>query len=252
MRKIAIAFGVALAAPMPAQAKTLYILQPRPSGSQQELWLNGKHAVQDVGAEADVAVTQEHDALPGNPSAFRVYVMNKSATAFNFGPESVVVELSDGTRIGMLTSESLKQRVERDTKRRLFFAGLGGALQAGSANGYTTGDFDYSGQMGGVHTSGSGTFSYNDPVAAQREQEAVRAQTDANFRAFREQRESAMQTLGGLIQTSTVLPGKIFGGIVAYDPPTTLKRARGPQTVTIVVTAGATVHRIAATIEGAD
>jgi hypothetical protein len=249
MRKFVTVLLLGLAAPMPVVAKTQYILQPRPTGGQQELWRDGKHGVQDTGAVTSVVVTQEHDALPGNPSAFRIFVINNSSAAFNFGPENVAVELADGTRVGMLTVASLRQRVERDTKRRQFFAGLGGALQAGSANGYTTGDFDYSGQVGGAHTSGSGTFSYNDPVAAQREQQAVQAQTDANFRALRERQAGAMQALGGLIQTTTVAPGKIFGGIVAYDPPVALKRAKGPQTATIVVTAGSAVHRIVATIE---
>jgi hypothetical protein len=251
MLKIAITYGLLLAAPIPAQANTPYVLQPRPIGGQQELWRDGKHGVQDTGAETSVVVTQEHDSLPGNPSAFRIFVINNSRAAFNFGPENVAVEMPDGTRIAMLTSDSLRQRVERDTKRRSFFAGLGGALQAGSANGYTTGDFDYRGHIGGERTSGSGTFSYFDPVAAQREQQAVRAQTDANLRDLRERRAGAMQALGGLIQTTTVAPGKIVGGIVAFAP-TALKRAKGSQSVTIVVTAGTALHRIAATIEGAN
>lgn len=249
MRKIAITLGLTLVVAMPAQAKTRYILQPQPNGEQQELWQDGKHGVQDDGAETSVVVTQEDDSLPGNPSAFRVFVINNSRTPFNFGPENVVVEMPDGTRTAMLAPDSLRQRVERDTKRRQLFAGLGGALQAGSANGYTMGNFNYSGQIGGAHTSGFGTFSYYDPVAAQREQQAVRAQTEANLRNLRDRRSSLMQVLGGLIQTSTVLPGKVFGGIVAYDPPSALKRTRGPQPATIVVTAGTAVHRIAATIE---
>lgn len=248
MRKLAITLAVGLAAPVPVQAKTQYILQPQPIGEQQELWRNGKHGVQDTGSETSIVITQEHDTLPGNPSTFRIFVINHSGTPFNFGPENIAVELPDGTRFGMLTFASLRQHVERNTKRRQFFAGLGGALQAGSANGYTTGNFDYGGQVGGIHTSGSGTFSYNDPVVAQREQQAVQVQTEANLRELRERQAGAVKALGGLIQTSTVPPGKIFGGIVAYDPPA-FKRTRGQQTATIVVSAGAAVHRIAATLE---
>lgn len=53
----------------------------------------------------------------------------------------------------------------------------------------------------GPSAVGSGTFSYNDLGAGRRAQQAVQAQTDANFRALHERHAGAMQALGGLIQT---------------------------------------------------
>lgn len=245
MKMIVLAIAVCLSTASQVEAKTSYQIQLQPSDGQTANWQDGVQYVDDTKLASIVRVVSIQDALPDKQSTFRVFVLNNSDKPITFGPENIAIEYGDGERVAMATHEELEGKLRRDIKRREALAVLGGAFSAQGANGYTTGSFSGTTSYGG-HVSG--TYSGYDSALARQQQQAAQEQSAAVNRAIQTRQLSGTQALDGMIQRSTVEPGVSFGGIVAYDAPSSFKRLTKSGLVVIVVNVAGEEHRIAAKV----
>lgn len=236
-----------------AQAGDGYIIDAKPSEQQVVKWVEGFATIQSTQPQARVVFSNRQLELPGKPSTFAIVVFNATNEQLTFGPENVAVELENGTRVAMLDPTVLDAKLRRDIKRRKALAALGGALSAGSANGYTSGTFSYSGTNAyGGPVSGTGTYSGYDPALAAAEQRQAREEATATNQAIQARKDAGEETLNWLIRKTSVEPGKGTGGWVAFDMPS-LKLKRGQSVpVRVVVTTGQEEHKFEGLLSSAD
>lgn len=229
-------------------AKTPYQLKAQANDKSAEKWLNGNQYVDNAMTHSIARIVSIRDILPDKQSTFRVYIKNNSSLPISFGPDNIRISFPDGKLISMIPYEELEGRLRRDIKRRNFFAAMGGALSAGSANGYTSGTFGYSGATStGTQFNGMGMYSGYDPALAQQQQQAAQRQNASTNAAIRAREASGAAALGGLIRKSTVGPGEGFGGIVAYEIPASIKRPTDAP-VSVIIQVGSEEHRLSATL----
>jgi hypothetical protein len=249
MKKAVFAITMSLALASQAEAKSRYQIQAQASGEQIENWQNGIQYVDNAMPDSVVRIVSVQDELPDKQSTFRVVVLNRSDEAIVFGPENVTIEYGDGEHVAMATYDELEGKLRRDIKRRQALAALGGALSAGSANGYTTGSVDYSGTTNyGTQFRGSGTYSTYDPALARQQQQEVQAQSAATNQAIQARQLTGGQALQSLVRTSSIQPGEVFGGILAYAAPKSFKRLPASSKITIVIKLGDEEHRVLALV----
>lgn len=237
--------ALSLAVSTPAMSKDRFDITVQATEAQVSQWQDGIQYVDDVQQNSTARIVGTVKDLPGKPSTFQVFILNNSSEPINFGPGDVSIEMPDGNVIEMTSFDELSGKLRRDIKRRNFIGGLGAAFSAGSANGYTHGSFDYSGTNSyGTHHSGSGTFSYYDPALAQQEQRAAQEQAEATKRAIDAREHSGNQALGQLLRRTTVQPGEVTGGLLAYEAPRDFKKLEAGEYPVVVIRAGNEVHRI--------
>lgn len=245
-RHFAIACGISLGLAHPVTAGTRFITKVQPTPNQSETWKNGAQLVDNVEANSVVRLVQDSRILPGKPSTFQIYVLNTSASPINFGPENVSIELADGRRIPITTYEEMAGQLRRDIKRRQALAAFGNALSAGSADGSTSGSFNYSGTTNGNYVSGTGTYSGHDPALARQQQQAARAQAEYTGRAIEGRRNTSMGAMAGILQMSTIEPGQVGGGVVAYATTGNFKKLVSKAPLNIIVKIADKEHRFVA------
>jgi hypothetical protein len=250
----ALVIGLALLAiGSQAQAGDGYVIDAKPSEQQVVRWVDGFATIQSTQPQTRVVFTSRQLELPGKPSTFALVVFNATDEHLTFGPENVALELENGTKVAMIDPTLLDTKLRRDIKRRKALAALGGALSAGSANGYTSGTFSYSGTNAyGGNVSGTGTYSGYDPALAAAEQRQVREQTTATNQAIQARREAGEETLNWLIRKTTVEPGKGAGGWVAFEWPSPKPKRGQPIPVRVVVTTGQEEHKFDGLLSAAD
>lgn len=249
MRIAVLTIALCLGMATNAYAKAKYRLEIRPANGQTENWQNGMQSVDDVRSGSTVRVVSSQDPLPDKQSTFRIFVLNSSDKPVIFGPENITIEYSKGKAVQMATHEELVGKLRRDIKRRQALAALGGALSAQGADGYTTGSFNYSGiTNNGGHVMGSGTYSGYDPALAHQQQLAVQQQSLAVARAINGRQLSGSQALESVVRRTTIPPGGLMGGVVAYTPPSAFKKLSNKELVTIAVTVGAEKHLVSAKV----
>jgi len=233
--------------PAQASAKDRFQLLFAIQAEQEAGWLNGAQYIEDAKPASVVRLVNVHDEMPDKQSTFRVLVLNGGETPVNIGPDDVWIEYGDGESVAMESYQELEGRFRRDIKRRETLARLGAALSAGSANGYTSGSFDYSGTtMYGTRFSGTGTYTAYDPALARQQQAQAREQADSTFRSIETRQLRGIDALNGLLRRTTIQPGQVYSSIVAFDPPRSLRRLPEGTTVTVVVKVGAEQHRMTA------
>ncbi|WP_157973146.1 hypothetical protein [Blastomonas sp. UPD001] len=230
-----------------AQAKDQYHFKFMPQDGQELTWKRGVAAVDSEGAEAIVRVIDSMDSLPDDQTTFRITVLNIGEEPVEVSSENIWVEDASGTRVSMLDYEELAGRHRRDIKRRQALALFGGAMAAGSANGYTTGSFNYNGTTAsGGHFSGFGTYTAYDPnLAAQQSQQAA-AQNQATLNAIQIRQLGGIEALNGMLRQTTLKPGEMTSGIVAFDVPRNLRKSVEKEPVSIVAKIGSAEHRFQA------
>lgn len=233
--------------PAQASAKDRFQLVFVEQADQESGWLNGSQFIDDADSASKVRLVNVHDQLPDKQSTFRVIVLNSGGEPITIGHDDVWIEYAKGERVAMESYEELQGRFRRDIKRRQALAGLGAALSAGSANGYTSGTFDYSGStMYGTQFRGTGTYTAYDPALARLQQAQAREQADATFRSIETRQLRGMDALNGLLRRTTLQPGQVHSSVVAFDPPRSLRKLPEGATITVVVKVGANHHRITA------
>lgn len=185
-------------------------------------------------------------------SGFRLIVSNASKKPFDFGPESVVMKLPDGTSVAMLTYDDLMRKERRREGWQRFAAGLAAAgrnMQANNA-GWETGTVNYSGQtygtVGGTpyaaNTMGTGTYSSYNSNAAMAAQATANQENQRDFEILRMNQAAAQANIAQVLKTTTVDPGQALGGVIEYMVPEAARSGKGPLAVTIEVRTGDDVH----------
>lgn len=230
-----------------ANAKNQYFFKFVPMDNQNLTWNRGVPSIDDPSANSIVRLVDSRDQLPDDQTTFRVTILNTGTEPFDVIPDNIWIEDTEGHRVAMLSHEELEGRHRRDIKRRQALAALGGALSAGSANGYTSGSFNYSGTTSnGTFFNGFGTYSAYDPNLALQQQQAAVARNQATFNAIQVRQLGGIEALNGMLRQTTLRPGEITSGVVAFDPPRNLRKIAGKDKVTIVVRVGTEDHRFQA------
>lgn len=227
-----------------AYAKDQYHLKFLPQEGQKLFWSKGVPSIDSAAADSIVRIVDSKDRLPDDQTTFRVTVLNIGETAINVAPENVWIEDSEGNRVMMLSFEELDGRHRRDIKRRQALAAIGGALSAGSANGYTSGSFNYNGTASnGTQFNGFGTYSAYDPNLAAQQRQAAAAQSQSTFNAIQVRQLGGVEALNGMIRQTTLESGEITSGILAFDLPREFRKKVGKEAVTIVIRIGTSDHK---------
>lgn len=230
-----------------ANAKDQYFFKFLPTDGQNLTWTRGVPSIDDPNPNSIVRLVDSRDQLPDDQTTFRVTILNTGAEPFDVIPDNIWIEDPEGHRVAMLSHEELEGRHRRDIKRRQALAALGAALSAGSANGYTSGSFNYSGTTSnGTFFNGFGTYSAYDPNLALRQQQVAAAQNQATFNAIQVRQLGGIEALNGMLRQTTLRPGEITSGVVAFDPPRNLRKIAGKDKITIIVRTGKDDHRFQA------
>ncbi|MGN6498827.1 MAG: hypothetical protein ACTHKM_01605 [Tsuneonella sp.] len=225
-----------------AYAREALAVEFLPSSDQTIDWQDGIQIITEFTDHSMVKAANVRDSLPGKQTTFRVVVASDEAIIF--GPEDIWLEYGNSQRLAAVPYDELAGRLRRDIKRRQALAALGGAMSAGSANGYTSGSVAYSGTTSnGTMYSGTGTYSGYDPALAQQQRSAANAQANATARAIQTRQLQGAQALEGMLKRTTAKPLQMVGGIVAVDPPRDLKPG---SEVTIVIRVGDQERRLKA------
>lgn len=225
-------------------AKDQFYLKLIPQDGQALTWHRGVASIDNPAQNSVVRVIDSRDHLPDNQTTFRVTILNTGANSVDVAPENIWIEYSARKRIELLSYEELEGRHRRDIKRRQVLAALGAA---GSANGDTTRSFNYNGMTSdGTLFSGFGTYSVHDPNLAMQQSQQATAQNQATFNAIQVRQLAGEEALNGLLRQTTVRPGEITSGIVAFDPPRDLRKNADSETFTIVVKIGNINHKFRA------
>jgi hypothetical protein len=230
-----------------AHAKDQYHFKFIPDDGQDLTWNRGVPSIDNAASGTIVRVIDARDKLPDDQTTFRVTILNAGDEPIEVVPGNVWIEDTEGNQIAALSHEELEGRHRRDIKRREALAVLSGALSAGSANGYTSGSFNYSGTTSnGQFFNGFGTYSAYDPNLAMQQGQAAAAQSQATFNAIQVRQLGGVEALNGMLRQNTLQPGEITSGIVAFDLPRNIRKNAGKEAVTIVVRSGSTDHRFQA------
>lgn len=240
-----IACAVSLAVfPVSLNAKDQFHFRFLPLDGQELTWNRGVPSIDSAAEGSIVRLIDAKDRLPDDQTTFRISVLNTGDAPIDIDPSNIWIEDAEGNRVAMLSHEELEGRHRRDVKRRQALAVLGGALSAGSANGYTSGTYNYSGTTSnGTYFNGFGTYSAYDPALAAQQRQAATAQSQATFNAIQVRQLAGAEALNGMLRMTTLQPGEITSGIVAFDPPKSLRKQAAAKPATIVVKIGDAEHR---------
>jgi hypothetical protein len=237
MNRIAWLAGLAASVSLVAGcASTDYTMAPTADTAGVVSYDHGVATVASDGANTVVRVSPIGFTQHGR-IRLGVAVFNKGSGPVNLGYENVSVTDATGATLHKLDYAE----IVRMAKRRAAMAEVAIAL-AGAAAAY--GDA-YAAQSTTYGNVGGTTFqatTYDPALAAE-----LSAQTGAETGAALSQVNASLgnviaQANGTILQTTTVAPGREFGGEVIVDPPQGLAEAKGPVTLTVVVLIGGDTH----------
>lgn len=253
MRNLMIGVALTIGMAAPAIAGAQYGIKVHATERQVTQWQDGTQYVDDVQPNSTARVLGAVAELPGDPSTFQVFVLNNSDTPINFGPEDVSIQMPDGEVIQMTTFDELAGKLRRDVKRRKVFGAIGNAFAARDADGQTSGTFSYSGTNSyGTRYSGSGWYSGYDPALQAQQQRAAREQAEATNNAINAREYAGNRELSQLLRRTTVQPGEVVGGLLAYDAPKGFKKLENGEYPVVLIRAGSEVHRLYISVSKVD
>lgn len=230
--------------PASLTAKDQYHFRFLPTDAQQVTWNRGVPSIDSTADGSIVRLIDAQDQLPDDQTTFRLTVLNTGEEPITVDHANVWIEDAEGVRVSMLSHEELEGRHRRDIKRRQALAAFAGAMAASSANGQTHGSFNYSGTTSnGTFFNGFGTYSAYNPALAAQQRQAATAQTQATFNAIQVRQLAGADALNGMLRATTLQPGEITSGIVAFDPSRALRKNAANKPATIVAKIGAAEHR---------
>lgn len=237
------AAAIVLSAQAAAADYVLTISAIEPQVTRME---SGTKIVDSSGPNTGVRVVQPKG--PTEPRArVAIFVYNRSGKPFNFGPENVRLRYGGGKSVRMMTYDELATEERKKHKRKAamlaLFAGLGGAAASDAGDYSGTAHVDTS-RYGSADITYSGTnnaASYAAVQDAAREARENREALDARY-------AERLAMLDAVMQTTTVDPGKVFGGIVHFSGPKDMERTKGSYPIVLEVTAGEDTHIILGTL----
>ncbi len=237
--------AISLAAfPFSLSAKDQYRFKFEQKDGQEISWNRGVPSIDSVLDGSIVRLIDAKDQLPDDQSTFRISVLNTGDIPINVDHGNVWIEDAEGNRVAMLSHEELEGRHRRDIKRRQALAVFAGAMAAQSADGYSSGTYNYSGTTtSGTYFNGFGTYTAYDPALAAQQRQAAAAQSQATFNAIQVRQLAGAEALNGMLRMTTLQPGEVTSGIVAFDPPRSLRKSAAKKPATIVVKINDAEHR---------
>lgn len=212
-----------LAAPAAAQSVFLHVA---PSERQTSRMEQGRRVIDDA---SERAVVRFIAPKPANKKrlAFALFVLNKTERGIDVGPEIVTSNLGDGTPVRILNYADLI----KEEKRRDFWQNFGQALTSSSGNESSTATYNgfVNGTIGSTpyQSSSTATLTYSDSAA----RAVALAENRQRAADLALNQAISRQGIESMLQLTTVDPGQVLGGLVAFDIP---KTARGKQPVLVV------------------
>ena len=215
---------------------TSYTLAPTADSTGVVSYDHGVATVASDGANTVVRVSPIGFTQHGR-IRLGVAVLNKGSAPVNLGYENVTVTDSTGAALHKLDYAE----IVRMAKRRAAMAEVAIVL-AGAAAAYGDAYAAQSTTYGNVGGTSFQATTYDPALAAE-----LSAQTGAETGGALAQVNASLgnviaQANGTILQTTTVAPGREFGGEVIVDPPRGLAEAKGPVTVAVVVLIGGDAH----------
>jgi len=244
--------------PVPALADN-YALSVAPTAAQTVRYDRGIASVDSVQQQSIVRIVNVAGQDKKTVS-FVIGIVNAGEQPLNFGPENVTVRPTGMTPIAVTTYEQAMEAERKRQSKEKFWAGVAafgrGLSAADAGNTYSSGTYNgnASGFVGNslVTAQSSGTYSGTQrnsgaALAAQRDAREMNAQDRANLEQRWANRAAANSNL---LQTTTVDPGVMYGGIASFPITKEIKKARGPVQVTIEVDVGGEKHTFQARLSG--
>jgi len=237
-----------------------YIMNVEPTEIQSSRFEDGIELIDNLGDNSIVRILEPRTKMP-RQGGFRVYVINNSANSFNFGPENVMIVLPEGKTVGMFSFQELLKQKEKREMWQSIAVGLSAAgrnieaSQAGTTYGTSTYTSSSSGSYGTTpytqDTTGRATYSGYNSGAAIIAQSVAQDQNNKELQQMQLFQDSQRQELMQVMKTTTIDPGKSFGGIVQYKIPSLVRSSKVPIPILIKVAAGSEVHVFRATLSKA-
>lgn len=253
-------FGLlALVIALPAVAAD-FTLKLQSDGLQKARWENGRQQIDDAGKTTMVRLVSSK-GVASKRTSFTLFALNGGADAFDLGPENILILLGDGSALRMLNYDDLT----REERRRqgwqnvaLAFTVIARSMSAANAgNSYATGTYSGStmGHVGavpfGAQTFGTATIHSYDAGAAAVAGVVAAEENRRDIHDLAQSQAASMAAIDNVMQRTTVDPGNAFGGIVFFDLPTSVRAAKDPVPITLVVQVGGEEHRFRGTIQRA-
>lgn len=222
-----------------------------PTQNQQHRMLNGVAAIESAGIVSKVRIIAPEEPVKKR-GVVQLVVFNSSGNAFDVGCENISAVLDDGSPVLIVTP----QRLVKEEKNRRMWRGIAAGLSAAgnsmnaSNAGYSHGYGSFRGTTNSAYGTSftSGTTSYSSYNNA----DAAVAQSLANMsnqQTF--DRLSMVNDVGkaGLrenFQTTTMDPGAFGGGLVTFELPDAVRKAKQPVAITFHIKSGSDDHAIRA------
>jgi len=253
-------FGLlALVIALPAVAAD-FTLKLQSDGLQKARWENGRQQIDDAGKTTMVRLVSSKGVVSKRTS-FTLFALNGGADAFDLGPENILILLGDGSALRMLNYDDLT----REERRRqgwqnvaLAFTVIARSMSAANAgNSYATGAYSGStmGHVGavpfGAQIFGTATVHSYDAGAAAAAGVVAAEENRRDIHDLAESQAANMAAIDNVMQRTTVDPGNAFGGTVFFDLPSSVRAAKDPVPITLVVQVGGEEHRFRGTIQRA-
>jgi hypothetical protein len=237
-----------------------FTLKLQPEGLQKARWENGRQQIDDVGRATMVRLMPTKGVVSKRTS-FALFALNGSGDSFDLGPENILILLDDGSAVRMLNYDDLT----REERRRqgwqnvaLAFSVIARSMAAANAgNSYATGTYSGSttGNIGavpfGAQTFGTATIHSYDAGAAAVAGAVAAEENRRDIHDLAQSQAASMAAIDNVMQTTTVDPGNAFGGIVFFDLPSSVRSAKDPVPITLIVQVGGEEHRFRGSIQRA-
>lgn len=234
MKRILISLA-ALALGAPAAAGS-YRIVLHPVGGKMLVGHAGVEAVDETTAGARVRLITPGNEVK-NRGTVRVLVRNLGTKAFQFGPDDVRLELTDGTQLKPTPLDKFEKGAEL-VQREM---GHAAAIDMQIKNSLSS----YAQQSGGGTPLNSMQAGPGGSISAPAaDVEDLERRTDESDLPGGQ----TMDALYQLLLPDTVGPNQVWGGYYVFDLPKDVFNREADQPLTVIVRTGAEVHRFTATL----
>ena len=241
---LAIALAATAVSPTSALAAKLR-LDLTASADQRTRMDNGIEAVDADLPGSSVRILESEEPVRKR-GVLLIYVLNAGGEPVNFGPENVTIESEAGEAFEVIPYDTL---VKEEKNRQMWAAIATGLAAASNSYNASTSATSY----GSFNAYGSGgwsrgNYSTYNPAAASMATSLANTQNQQSFDRLATNRVASMEALKVNMRTTTVDPGKDFGGQVTFELPKALRSSKVPVPLRIKVRMGAEEHVIAGTL----
>jgi TonB family protein len=215
----------------------------QPEGFQTAVMERGSKLVTSQMAGSSVFM-RTPEPFEGRRTTIIFTFLNNSQYPIDVGPENI-----SSPQISVVSYDQLMEEQAGSEKWQNFFAGLSAvgnslsALEAGRETKNTT----YSGRVDcgiacGGYYNGSSISRTNDPYVAQQAQMRAAAQNRAAAEAIYAQNNIDRNEISANLRTTTVMPGHYLSGLITFEVPRNLRRAKQAMPLIIYVRLSSEVH----------